>query len=292
MKKQRKKKLKEPPLSQRDKFLYALLTLVIVLLTGGFLCAYILIADFIAFSDKNVIAADNSLSTFFIFPFLFIFSLTGIIITETGYSNRVPLLGYGKSKQSKVQNKQVTASLLKTGGIKQYLSTKNKKQYAKRITCFVVALCSVSIVFSGFGICCRTVLTEDDQIVSYNSFNRITDCKNLQDADTITLSVQRTSRSNPRPHGSPVIHILNNLTQNWYYHIQMQITYGDTEFTVTPADFDDMTTEQVLQQMLHIKSFFTASQCEIRNLDYLDELQELKVYNTQETELLLQLFEQ
>ena len=143
-----------------------------------------------------------------------------------------------------------------------------------------------------FGICYRTELTIDDQIISYNSFNKITGYTNLKNAEQMTLSIQKTSRSTPHPYASPITHILNEWTKNWYFYIQIEIKYNDCKFTITPADFNNMSSEQILEYMLQIKDYFPAEKYTIRNIKYLSALQDLKEYNDRETELLLTLFDQ
>ncbi len=277
----KRRKTRKPPLSKADKFLYVLFALVVLLLTTGLLCLYIFLLDRLAFSDKSVIAVDNGLSTLFIFPFLLLFGMIGIVLTDLGYSRRVQLFGYSKKEQQKIKIQSKAVPLLRKGGIKQYLTRKSKRQYAKTLTCFIAALLGITILFSGFGLFKRTVLYTNDQIISYNSLNQQTDSVHLQDADNVTISVQKT-RSGLRRQRS----------RRRFYNVQLQIQYGDEKFTINPGDFDNMSTAQVLEYMLHIKSFFTADQCTIRNIEYLDNLQEHKDYDESEVELLLTLFEQ
>ncbi|MBE6811593.1 MAG: hypothetical protein E7523_01790 [Ruminococcaceae bacterium] len=279
--KKKRSKTRKPPLSKVDKFLYALFALVVLLLTTGLLCLYIFLLDRIAFSDKSVIAVDNGSSTLFILPFLLLFGMLGIILSDLGYSRRVQLFGYSKKEQQKIKIQSKAVPLLKKGGIKQYLTRKSKRQYAKTLTCFIAALLGITILFSGFGLFKRTVLYTNDQIISYNSLNQRTDSVHLQDADNITVSIQKT-RLGLRRRRSP----------RRFYYVQLQIQYGDEKFTINPGDFDNMSTAQVLEYMLHIKGFFTADQCTIRNIEYLDNLQEHKDYDESEVELLLTLFEQ
>lgn len=288
--KKKAKKNKNPPLSQTDRFLYGFLWIVVLLSTAGLLYLYLALLDLFAFSDKNIVAVDNGMSALFIIPFLITFLFTGITLVDYSRSSRTALLGYGK-KATNVPQKDIP--IFRKGGFRKFISKKGKNHHIRSAAKVLAVLFSITILFSGFGVCKRTVLNTNDQIITYNSFNQETSCVYLQDADSITVSVQKTRR---RPH---VRHGINNIISNIaaiaqkrIYYIQLSIRYGDDSITVTPGDFSNMETEQIFAHLLHIKSYFTSDQCTIYNTEYLNVLQEYKNYNEQEQALLLQLFEQ
>ncbi len=291
--KKKAKKNKNPPLSQTDRFLYGFLWIVVLLSTAGFLYLYLSLLDLFAFSDKNIVAVDNGMSALFIIPFLITFLFSGVTLVDYGRSSRTALLGYGK-KATNVHQKDIP--IFRKGGFKKLVVNKSKNHMIKSAAKALAVLFSISVLFSGFGFCKRTVLNTNDQIITYNSFNQETSCIHLQDADSITVSIQKTRR---RPYVRGGLNSLvrgvadiADIAQKRIYYIQLSIRYGDDSITVTPGDFSNMETEQIFAHLLHIKSYFTSDQCTFYNTDYLDALQEYKNYNEQEQALLLQLFEQ
>ncbi len=288
--KKKAKKNKNPPLSQTDRFLYGFLWIVVLLSTAGFLYLYLSLLDLFAFSDKNIVAVDNGMSALFIIPFLITFLFSGVTLVDYGRSSRTALLGYGK-KATNVHQKDIP--IFRKGGFRKFISKMVKNQHIRSATKGLAVLLGITILFSGFGFCKRTVLNTNDQIITYNSFNQETACVYLQDADSITVSVQKTRR---RPHVrlgmNNIISNIAAIAQKRIYYIQLSIRYGDDSITVTPGDFSNMETEQIFAHLLHVKSYFTSDQCTFYNTDYLDALQEYKNYNEQEQALLLQLFEQ
>lgn len=291
--KKKQKKNKRPPLSKTDKFLYGLFSVIILLTTAALSYLYIDLLDLFAFSDKEVIAVDNGLSAIFIIPFLMLFLFTGITLIDCGNGGRIPLLGYSK-KVTGANQKAIP--LFRKGGFKKLVVNKSKNHMIKSVAKALAVLFSISVLFSGFGFCKRTVLNTNDQIITYNSFNQETSCVYLQDADSITVSIQKARR---RPYirgglNSLVRNIADiaDIAQKRVYYIQLSIRHDDDSITVTPGDFSNMETEQIFAHLLHIKSYFTSDQCTFYNTDYLDALQEYKNYNEQEQALLLQLFEQ
>lgn len=268
-----KRRVKRMPLSSLDKTIYFFC--IIFLLAVFALLMYLFgvcIPTLIAMKDDSVIAFNNRTGLFCAMPLLMIFTFTGMMIISMLWDNKIPIFGNKKYKP-KWSEKVLEMPALFSEEFKGSIKPKTKK-VIKYIAIGLLIAMFVSVIVLLLGLCPRHVITKDDRLICYDSFNSVKITENIEDGDKLVLNISY-SRSR---HGS----------RHW--SIQMKFCFDDEKYTYSPNCFANMSTEQALEHMIYLKSLYEG-RYEITNIERMDDLIYDKKYEGRERALVYELFD-
>jgi len=182
MSKNKKIKLKKPPLSFLDKCIYSLLVLY-GMLPAVYLILMTECTDYIFFKTQNILALEQGMTfMFFMVPCLPLM-VSFILILNATYSKRKTFfpkknVNYGKYSY------QFYPIFYKGDKPKTQITKDQKKKFAVKLSLWLVAFI-ISFAIGSLGICGRTVLTRDGEIIKYTVFNNIKEHYYVSDIDRV-----------------------------------------------------------------------------------------------------------
>lgn len=284
--KKKKQKIKTPPLSLLDKFIYGCLIVLCCILWFFIILLYLkFMPEAVAFREKDIIAVHHSDAGIFLaLPVIFLVSLAAIILISSLCENRQPILG---NKKFENVYSQIGVYPIFSEKFRKNL-TKSKKRFAKQMLSIFVVLFVVFFLISLFGICPRYVLDENNNILKYNSFNINTDTFDIEDAEKMIIDVGISSHhSHINSRHNFITHYLVN---SYSYYLEIKFIFEDNTYSFKSGTFYEMTNEEMLRYMLYLKSLFPG-RYEITDADKAYTLIEKNHYTTAETSLLYELLD-
>ncbi len=269
-----KRKFKKAPLSFIDKAIY------VILIFLGVVLAFVLFALFgiyipikMSYSDVNVVAIVNSSATIWAMPFSLLGSMVFVVLGYFGLKNKQPIFGNKKIKPSYFESTIKTYPLF-SKGFRENLTVSAARKI--RITAISILIAIVVSAFMiPFGFYPRTVLDKDNNIITYNTFNKETKRINISDSqkNVINISYSNGRRSGPR------------------WGIQMIFVFDNEEYTVGLGAFDKMSTSEALRYMIDLKNNLGEGNYTITNTNRMEDLLTQNGYSDEEKALIYELFE-
>ena len=273
----KKIKTKKPPLSALDKFIYIVLILLYyaVILSGCWFF-WMIIPDYIAFSDPAVVAYND----FALFgtilvcsvPMLIVLGLAGVPLA-LGFSKKQPIFGNKKFKVIGFQPK-VRAYPIFTKAFRENLSNKAKKTIKIAVTAWGISFAAALLVLL-LSLFPREVLDDRNNFLRYNSFNQVTASEHIDEAERLIIDI-------------PTLHSRHEGT---YPFLELHFVFEVHTYDLPLSGFREDDRAAALEYMLYLKHFFRTDEYEIANADRLDWLLDDGNYDTEETELLYELFD-
>ena len=266
-----KRNVKPIPLSGVDKFIYCLAFIIIfaiacfiIVLFGGY------IPDKIAFSDDRAMMSNNRVSWLTTTPFVIVTCFSLLIAVSILYDNKVPIFGNKKFKP-KWSDTNLRIPPLFSKEFNQFLPHKTKA-IVKRVALILSITSILSFFVLLLGLCPRNVITKDHKLVRYNSFNSVIDESGVGLGEKLTLRIARR--------------------KHFRYSLKMTIEFGNYECEFSIGHFSGMSTEQVLEEMLYLKSLYEGRfEIYANSLDWIDDLIEYNNYEGREKALIYELFD-
>jgi hypothetical protein len=271
----KKIKVKVPPLSGLDKFIYVMGYLVDFALLAVFLLVFgKAIPEAVAFSDPSVVARHGEAGLLCAVPMTLLVTFTPAILVGCGWDRKQPIFGNKKFKPKFGQPVIKTFPLF-SKEFRQSLTEKQVKRI-KRIAAILLIVFVVFAVILSLGIYPRTVLDSQNRFKAYNSFNQLTDEVAVQEADRLTLEITyHTSR--------------RGFSRSW--GIQLTFAYEHRDYKLALGGFGDMEREDVLRYMLSLKDYFKDGRYEILSTEWMDRLIDDKNFTATEQKLVYDLFD-
>ena len=270
----RKIKVKKPPLSAIDKFIYVLVGFSSIVLMVLVLMLFAqTIPNKVAFSDESVVARYGLAGLYSAIPMVMFVTFTPGLLAYKGWEEKQPIIGNKKYKP------KFNESVLKTFPLFSRAFRENLKEHQKKTikkTAFVVLiifLICASIL--PFGIFPRTVIDDQNVITHYNVFNQITHEASIEEADRLVIRISsHKGRRTPRSYG-----------------IKLEFVYGKESYYLNLGGFGDMEREDVLRYMLSLKDYFKDGRYEILSTEWMDRLIDDKNFTATEQKLVYDLFD-
>jgi hypothetical protein len=275
MAKRKRKSRKKPmryPLSRLDKFLYSIILVIGCIMSAAVVVIMAVIRDKVAFADASVVAVDGSDAVLLILPLCFFFLIISLfpLIYLDSYKE-LPIFG-NKSFKPRPGLPYEEETPIVSRKFWQEMSDKTRDKIAKFLVAVSVILV-ICLALSLFGIYPRTVLDEENNIKTYNSFNEITDICNVEKADKLIIDIGvSSSRSNKS------------------YYIELVFVFGEKKYDFGQGSFREMKREDVLEYMLRTKADFSGKY-EVNGIDFMERLFKNKNFTAEEKALVYELFD-
>lgn len=273
----KKIKVKKPPLSALDKFIYiTLILLYYAVILSGCWFFWMTAPDRIAFSDPAVVAY-NDFALFYAIllssaPMLIVLTLAGVPLT-TGFSKKQPILGNKKFKVIGFQPK-VPAYPVFTKAFRENLSNKAKKTIKIAVTAWSISFAAALLILL-LSLFPREVLDRQNNFLRYNSFNQVTASEHIDEAEQLIIDI-------------PTLHSRHEGT---YPFLELHFVFKEHTYDLALSGFREDDRAAALEFMLYLKHFFHPDEYEIINADRLDWLLTDGNYTAKETELVYRLFD-
>jgi len=265
----RKIKVKKAPLSALDKFIYFSCIMLNIVLFGFIIWFFLSFSVNIAFLSEETVAAEPETMVLCFMPLL-AFPIAFAVPIFKMINDKQPILGNKKFKPKWNDKIEKTYPLF-TEDFKEYVWPQKRKK-AIRYIVIVSILLIISIFVSLLALYPRTELDSNHNLYTYNSFNELTDQKNINDADKINISIGKPPRSAK-------------------YRIVLSFYFEDqTSYVFWIHSFDEMSTVETLEYMIQLKSLFK-DKCYIKGADKIQYLLQDTIHTDKEKELLYKLFD-
>lgn len=268
-----KGKAQRPPLSVVDKVIYwGVIALLAYIATFGSAFLGVKIARRIAFTDPSVVAGDANIGLICSLP-LTIFSLVMVLLVYVyGIKKRQPILGNSVYK-TPVFGHTIKTYPLFSQDFRKHLSPQSR-QRLKQATIILSATFLVCLLLLPFGFYSRRVLTDDHQLMTYDSFNRISDSHDIREAEKTTIAVSLWRR---RAGGTP--------------QLKLTFEFENTAYFLYIKDFREMDRESALRYILNLKDVLGSGNFVLSGESNADYLIHYQNYSPAEAKLLYQLFD-
>ncbi len=283
--KHKKKKLKhkkknavlKSSFSSKDKFIYYLL--IALTFIASLLLVYLWddIRNAIAFLDPSVIAYHEHSSALLSIPLVGYLEMSGMVFFMVRLSDRKPVFGNLRTQHGK-DPWNMSHHLLFDSGRKREtvkLRTKIYRRHMRFIWGMGLLIAMSFSLFSFFG---RDCLCRDCSIISYNMLNRQTDRHYSEnDYSHLTLYIELDS---------------GRYFRYWKYGFSIETNDG-RRFSFSNHDFDwrnDRYQNNCLETMLEIKALFTQESISIIGADSIDRVIDFIGLNSEQAQLLHNLF--
>ncbi len=270
----RKIKVKKPPLSAIDKFIYILVGfsgIVWMILVLTFFAQTI--PDKVAFSDASVVARYGFAGLYSAIPMAMFVIFTPVLLASVGWEEKQPIVGNKKYKPRFNETVLKTFPLF-SRAFRQNLKEHQKKSIKKTAT-IVMIIFLICAAILPLGFFPRTVIDDQNVITHYNVFNQVTHEAPIEEADKLVIRIsshkgRRTSRS---------------------YGIKLEFEYGQDSYYLNLGGFDDMSREDVLRYMISLKEYFKDGRYEVLSAKWMDRLIDDKNFTETEQKLVYELFD-
>ena len=150
----------------------------------------------------------------------------------------------------------------------------SQKAKLKIYICVIIAILffamSVALIF--FGIHPRTVMCENGEIKTYNSFNEATETLNLEQADNLVFRINIVG------------------ARHKSYTFSVAFAFGEKEYSFLYSQFAQMETEEALEYMLRLKSDF-GGKCIVEDAELIEKLCKDQRFTETEKLLVYELFD-
>ncbi len=272
----KKVKAKKAPLSIVDSIIYFGVFLLILLIVFAPIILFgTVFSEQIAFADESVIAFyNNGWELLWVFPFSFVLILVLLIPFGLALSKLQPIFGNPRYKPSVYESIIPTYPLF-SKEFRVSLNEDSKKSAKKYVLISLIALI-VTAPLTLLSLYPREVLDENDRFTSYNSFNQVTHSADIDEAEGLVIDIYKDGAGK---------------RLRSYYDICITVIFEDREYYFEFGNFANMSTEERLEYLLHLKSCFSADEYEITDTKYMDELLEDDDYTEKEIELIYDLFD-
>ena len=264
---------KKPPLSLLDIVIYVIFILIgAAVLPLLYLELGLRIPFSIAFADDTVVASDNFFAVICAAPISIL--LSGMIgfTSARGIDNKQPIFGSKRFKPSGLKPVIKTYPIF-SKEFRDNLSNGTKRKIKRTSATLIVLIIIFSLIYS-LGIYPRTVLDKNDNIITYNAFNKETHRCSVTDADKLVIDI--------------VYNIHYRSEDSW--GIRLKFSCADKIHEFNPGHFYGMNAEETLRYMLYLKSLMY-DRYEITNEYRIDDLIRYREYGSQETRLVYELFD-
>ena len=269
-----KGKAQRPPLSLVDKMIYGLLILLL-LYAATFGSTYLGtgVARRNAFADPSVVAGDGDIGSFYALPFCIFSIVLAVLVYTHGLKKRQPIFFGNKNYKTPVFAHTIKTYPLFSQDFRDQLHPESR-QRLKRISLLLAAILLACLLLLPFGFYSRRVLTNDHQLITYDSFNRISDSHHIREADRVLIGIRRPSS---RSYNS--------------FNLELDFVFEDTTYFLDIKDFRNMSREEALRYIISLKEVLGPGEYEIHNSERLEWQIMNKNYSPTEAELLYQLFD-
>jgi hypothetical protein len=215
------------PLSALDKFVYNAAIVVSVALCFGSILIFLLISRGVVFSDPAVIASyQEGYLILYLMPMMVFFAALAVF-AGVAKEKKKPLF---ENKSFKPQDGRV---YIKEAPVfsKEFWRGLSEEARLKAFWGAIAVILSLafSIIIATMCIYPRDVLLENGEIKHYNSLNELTETKNIYKAERLVIGIG-----------------INGSKSGTSYHIELEFVYGDGEYRFEHTAFDDMETEEIL----------------------------------------------
>ncbi len=278
-KKIRKKKVtKKAPLSFLDAAVYFILLLIFIFICFAPMILFVFVLpERYALANEAIIAFNNGnqweLLLCFPFSFALILSLA-IPFAHLGIGSR-PIFGNPHYKP-KAREAIIHQDPLVSKAFWRNLSHDTIEDIKKSsIGCLIALVITAPLL--QLCIYPREVIEKNDYLITYNLFNQVSHSAQVGEAEQLKIDIYKYDGGRHRTTS--------------HYGIEISVLYEDTSYSFTLGDFKNMSTEETLQYMLHIKSYFSKDKYEITHVDRMDKLIDDNDFSTQEIELIYELFD-
>lgn len=266
--------VKKPPLSVIDKLIYyTIIILNYILMVVLILCVGKML-NTLLFFDESIVAGYNRESIINFVPIVLVITMTPCCIAGYGLRIKQPIIGNKKFKPN-ILKPTIKIYPLFSKEFKEDLSYKSRKKI-KRIakTVFIAFLVSVFIV--PFGIFPKVVLDSNNNCATYNSFNQITDKRNLDDANEMEIAI-----------------VKRRYRASVYYVIKTSFVFEDKVYNYYIGYYKG-DTEESLRYILQLKKIFEDNSdktYKIIGIDKMEKMMAEKEYSNTEQSLIYELFD-
>ena len=258
---------KKAPLSLIDRIIYITAMVIAIPLVFTPMVLSMLVRRQIIFSTPDLIAYDgNTIEIFWSFPLMMVLIVLWIVPLGYGYSQIQPIFGNPKYKPS-FYRPLIPTDPLCSKAFWRNLSQERKKSIKRFIICTLIAVLLTAPLVS-LSLYSRKVILENDQFVSYNSFNQVVHSATIEKAERIEISVTRGKSQ---------------------YGMTMSIQFEEESYHLHISSFPDYDIEETLEYMIYLKSYFQENECEINNLHWIDAY--LSDFTASEQALICDLFD-
>ncbi len=257
-KKKKKPKVNKPQLSKLDKALYFLFALFTMGICFGFFFQIEYIKSVLFFSDADVLAFQDRMTTLWCLPLFLVILITITSIWDATYGKRKAIFGNKKVDYTK-HNYQFYPIFYKGPKPKRKMTDERKKEIKICIILWLIAYI-ISFSLTGLSVFGRTVLTKDGNIIKYSVFNNIKEHYYVSDISEVEYTTY--------------LHNVAKGGDYYTYAIKLHIKNSDDYFIFEYENFDQ-TNKQ---------SFFTTS---LDNMKYLRDTvyKDKKIIYTKEASL-------
>ncbi len=279
--KNKRKKLKMPPLSLLDQAIYGFLGVCSFLLVFLLFIAPMLYGQYIPFVDEQVIAYQSRENFGFAAPFLFYVIATVASVLGGANSSRLPIFGKRGVKYGPPNYPPVYPIFMKNRPSKW---VSEKKKESRRITVwmwlagFVICLALYPLSFSG-----RICLTQDGIVQVYNAFNRIKAEYHPEQIETVTFDTYQPSHyHNTR---GPDLNFLKD--RDWKCVVNITVL-GGKEYSFVQDNFREPM--DPLEPMGHLKTLYPPEIITYEGTDHLHDVALDNYFTEEETKMLYELY--
>ena len=275
MAKKKRKPHKKPmryPLSALDKFVYIAACAVFAVLSLGSLSVMILISKAIAYKDASAVAVSlNDISIALYLP-LVMFFIVIAVATGVTYKNKKPLFG-NKSFVPRQDQRYKQEAPVFSAEFWQNMSEKAKLKIFRNLVIGILIF-AISLSLSLLAIHPRTALCENGEIKTYNSFNELTETRNIEKADYLIIRIVSCGGTTGRTS----------------YRMDEVFVFGGKEYAFSCFSFDNMETKEALVYMLRLKSDFKGKH-KLEGSELIDKFCKRNGFTAEEKALVYELFD-
>lgn len=278
MKHKKKNAARKPPLSFIDKFIYYLL--IVGSFIASLLCVFLWddLRDVIAFQDNSVIAYHEHSSALLFILLMGYLEISGIVYFMVQLSNKKPIFGNSRIRYGEVPWDKNCYPLFDSRRKLVIVKVSERRfQRHMRIVWGIGLL--IALLFSLFSFCGRDCLCRDNSIVSYNSVNRQTgNHYSEKDYSHLTLYTEYIS--------------IYRGGSYWEYGFSIEMNDG-RRFSFSNRDFDwrePRYQDNCLETMLEIRELFTPESISIKGEKNIGKVVDYLGLNSEQAQLLHNLF--
>ena len=269
----RKVKTKKIPLSSLDKFLYFFMFFLGVFSLALIYPLGLILPNKIAASHAPIVASTNFIAVLCSIFISVTLSVSFFLIFGYGFTAKQPIFGNKKFKP------KALTPILKTFPVfskefRNTLSLKTKRKI-KKIVIIILIFLIISIIVFPFGLYPRTTLDPQNNISTYNSFNQLTRVDSIDAAQKLIISINTSGSRRGRRN----------------YYISLEFVFENKSYKFSVDDFYELSTQQTLEYMLHLKTIFQNKRYEIANIEKIDELLFYENFTAEEQDLIYRLFD-
>ena len=273
-----KRGLKKPPLSTLDKIVYYLLIIIMFVIACKImiaLCKDISMA--IDYADKEVVAVQRNkpLVMVCVLPFSNAILMSLTIPFCAGLKYRQPIFGNRKFKSSLLHPTMKTYPIF-SKEFREKISDGTRKKVKKFVKISVIGILLTALLLP-FGFFKRDVLSNDNQIHSYNVVNVKKGSKSIENADKLIISANRD--------------VSGGKSRTVNYIFSVALVYGEETYEFTSASFYEMSNEETIKYMLYLKELFGDGKYEVNGVKWLETIARRKKLDGTERALLYELFD-